>query len=329
MDLKKRFRVRLRVTIALAAALIVVLLAVSIVGFLFLRNRQVALSIADGEMDKATNALIDHFNGLLEPVARVVEATAVLAKIDRSGLHRVETLRYFLDGLETLPQADSLYIGFASDGAFYETLRIGGGINQYGPNGQKPPSSARFALRLLDTSLGERADSFIYIVRWGHIVGVERGLPQYDPRQRPWYLAAWNTPGTVTSDVYPFAASGKPGITLSHRIATDDGVAIGAVGADVSLEVLSQFVERERVGRNGLVFIIDNQDRLIASPRSTGSAPAARNSIEMVPAAAAPDHRIPEATRLRSQNKADKFRATIDGERYLLSFTSFDWQSGN
>ena len=104
MPLRKPVRVRLRVSIAFAAALIVVLLTVAIVGFLFLRNRQAALSIAQGQMGQATAALIDHLNGLLEPVARVVDATAVLEQIDRSGLHRIETLRYFLASLETFPR---------------------------------------------------------------------------------------------------------------------------------------------------------------------------------------------------------------------------------
>jgi adenylate cyclase len=156
MAFKPPVRVRLRVSIAVAAAIVVVLLTAAIVGFLFLRNRQVALAIADKEMDRATAALIDHLNGLLEPVARVVDATAVLAQIDRSGLHRIETLRYFLATLETLPQADSLYIGFASDGTFYEVLRVNPNLELLGPNHQRPLAAARYALRLLDASSGER-----------------------------------------------------------------------------------------------------------------------------------------------------------------------------
>jgi hypothetical protein len=157
MPLAKPLRIRLRVSVAVAAAILVVLLTVAIAGFLFLRNRQVALSIADKEMDQATTALIDHLNGLLEPVARVVDATAVLAQIDRSGLHRIETLRYFLATLETLPQADSLNIGFASDGTFYEVLRASPNLDLLGPGHEPPPGSARYALRLLDASSGERA----------------------------------------------------------------------------------------------------------------------------------------------------------------------------
>src|SRR5262245_5665661 len=329
MPLGKPARVRLRVSIATAAALVVVLLTAAIVGFLFLRNRQVALSIAEQQMGKATASLIDHLNGLLEPVARVVDATAVLAQIDRSGLHRIETLRYFLATLETLPQADSLYIGFASDGTFYEVLRVSPGIALLGPAHERPPASARYALRLLDASSGERADSFIYVARWGEVVGVDRGPATYDPRERPWYRAAWSRQGTTASETYVFAASGKPGITLSHRVATDDGIAIGTVGADVSLDVLTQFVERERIGQNGLVFIVDDENRLVVSPPSTAKPEPRRQHLQLASVTNAQDPRIVEAAQLRAQKGVDKFRAMIDGEPYLVSFTPFDQQFGH
>jgi adenylate cyclase len=329
MPLRQPVRVRLRVSIAFAAALIVVLLTVAIVGFLFLRNRQAALSIAQGQMGQATAALIDHLNGLLEPVARVVDATAVLAQIDRSGLHRIETLRYFLASLETLPQADSLYIGFASDGTFYEVLRVNPNIDLLGQGHKRPPASARYALRLLDASSGERADSFIYVARWGEVVGVDRGPATYDPRERPWYRAAWARPGTTASEAYIFATSSKPGITLSHRIATDDGIAIGTVGADVSFEVLTQFVERERIGQNGIVFIVDDQNRLIAYPQSSSRPDTGRLDLQLSDVAQAQDPRIVAAARQHERDGLDKFNAIIDGESYLMSFTPFDQQFGH
>ena len=329
MPLRRPVRVRLRVSIAFAAALVVVLLTAAIVGFLFLRNRQVALSIAQTQMGQATAALIDHLNGLLDPVARVVDATAVLAQIDRSGLHRIETLRYFLATLETLPQADSLYIGFASDGTFYEVLRVNPNIDLLGRGHARPPASARYALRLLDASSGERADSFIYVARWGDVVGVDRGPAAYDPRERPWYRAAWSRPGTAASEAYIFAASSKPGITLSHRIATDDGIAIGTVGADVSFDVLTQFVERERIGQNGLVFIVDDQNRLIAYPQSSTGSSTDRQDLKLIDVAQAQDPRIVAAVQQYQHAGLDKFSAVIDGESYLVSFTPFDQQFGH
>jgi adenylate cyclase len=328
MPLHLPVRIRLRVSIACAAALVVVLLTAAIVGFLFLRNRQVALSIAQQQMGQATAALIEHLNGLLEPVARVVDATAVLAQIDRSGLHRIETLRYFLATLETLPQANSLYLGFASDGTFYEVLRVNPDVDLLGQGHARPPASAHYALRLLDTSSGERADSFIYVARWGKVVAVDRAPATYDPRERPWYRAAWNRPGTNASEAYMFATSNKPGITLSHRVATDDGIAIGTVGADVSLDVLTQFVENERIGENGLVFILDDENRLIAYPHSRAHVGTGGQDLQLVSATQARDPRIVAAARVRARDGIDKFGAVIDGDSYLVSFTPFDQQYG-
>jgi len=317
---KKRKRIRLRVSIALAAALVIFPLTASIIGFLFLRHSQLALAMATEEMDKASAKLADHLEGLLNPVARVVESTAVLIKFDRSGSRRVETLRYLLEMLQTLPQADGLYIGFARDGAFYHVLKLNPRLERFGPAGTKPPASARFAMRILDASSGEQADSYIYLVRWGEIVGVERGPAKYDPRQRPWYAAAWKALETSISDPYVFFSTGSPGVTLSHRVATDDGLEIGTVGGDVSLDILSEFLARERIGPSGVVFLLDENDRLIGHPKSGTGLTKRDDVIALAKASDVPDPLVAEVVRLRSENKSNRFATKIHGEPYLVSF---------
>ncbi len=41
--------------------------------------------------------------------------------------------------------------------------------------------------------------------------------PDYDPRTRPWYIAARETGEVVRTGVYVFAGDKIPGLSVSHR----------------------------------------------------------------------------------------------------------------
>jgi hypothetical protein len=77
-----------------------------------------ARDLAAEIMNRATTDIMDHSESLLSPLARVVGATAALGKIDPGLLHRPEAFPYYLEVLESAPQAESIYAGFARDGAF-------------------------------------------------------------------------------------------------------------------------------------------------------------------------------------------------------------------
>ncbi len=135
---RPRLRVPLRISVSVAFVLIATPLILGIIGILYLRNAQLARDLATEIMNRATIAVMDHTEGLLSPVGRVVEATASLAKIDPELLRRPEAFQYDLKVLQSTPQAESIYIGFARDGAFYQAERLPPGLAHFGPNGMKP-----------------------------------------------------------------------------------------------------------------------------------------------------------------------------------------------
>ena len=88
----------------------------------------------------------------------------------------------------------------------------------------------------------------------------------YDPRTRPWYIGAVDTPGVYWTDVYIFFTDRKPGITASKAFRDDNGELLGVVGVDIELENLSRFLGDLQIGRNGRAMIIDEAGRLVAFP---------------------------------------------------------------
>ncbi|CAA6605960.1 Adenylate/guanylate cyclase [Rhodospirillaceae bacterium LM-1] len=320
-----RLQIRLRIGIAAAFALVMIPLTVSMVGYLYRNNATLALETANHSMAQASQAIAADVDHLLNPVARVVEASSVLARIDRGALRRVEGMRYFYEQMEKLPQVYSFYIGFGADGGFYQVIRLPKYIKTFGPSSLPPPEGTSHALRLLDDSSGVKADSFIYFADWGDVKGVDRGPAKFDPRVRPWYKSAWQEESTRISDVYIFASTGMPGLTVSKRVATDSGVEIGAIGADITLEALSGFLAQKSIGKEGRVFVMDGEGRLIGHQNPELAGHMNGDKVELLKASEVDDPVVAQAAKLRESQGLNSFTAPLgpNGDNFMVAFTPF------
>lgn len=317
-------QIRLRPGVATAFILLVVPLIGILVGYVYRTSADLALAQASRDMVRITDDIVDDVESLLNPVARVVESIAVQARLNQGQLRRMDGLRYFLDQVENLPQLESLYFGIDRDASFYQALRLTN-VKAIGPAGRAPPPEARYVVRLLDDTSSEHADSYIYLAKWGDLVRVERGPGKFDPRPRPWYTGAFSATGTVISDVYPFASTGTVGMTISRRVESDDGVVIGAVGANISLARVSAFLDQRKIGDRGRVFIIDSESRLIAHPVPSMGIKVKGDSAELLKATDVADPIVADAVRHYEQGEGNFFSAPLgeEGSIYRVSFAPF------
>lgn len=89
----------------------------------------------------------------------------------------------------------------------------------------------------------------------------------FDPRIRPWYRGAVETGDQHWTDVYLFASTQKPGITVSVPIYNDDGILQGVCGIDIDLSAFSRFLDGIEIGKEGFAYIFEKkQGRVIAHP---------------------------------------------------------------
>lgn len=90
--------------------------------------------------------------------------------------------------------------------------------------------------------------------------------PEYDPHTRQWYKKATEKQRSVWTDLYVFFTdSPVAGITYSD-VVTINNEQVGVMAADLSLENLSRFLTKLSVGHNGVVIVVDEQDRVLAHP---------------------------------------------------------------
>lgn len=89
---------------------------------------------------------------------------------------------------------------------------------------------------------------------------------RYDPRERPWYLAAIQTEGEpALVDAYPSISSADINIACAVALLGPDGQAFGAVGMDVTLNRLSEEMSEAELTFGGRMEAVDARGVIIVS----------------------------------------------------------------
>ncbi|MHA7846545.1 HD domain-containing phosphohydrolase [Serratia sp. D1N4] len=85
--------------------------------------------------------------------------------------------------------------------------------------------------------------------------------PPFDPRTRSWFIEAAKQHSLVTSPIYTFKGTGLVGFTYSRQ--ADNGQAV--IGLDVTLSLLSQFLQQQHLPPGSQAAIINFANQVIAS----------------------------------------------------------------
>lgn len=109
----------------------------------------------------------------------------------------------------------------------------------------------------MDLYIGdEKTGSFVSAA--GFIPGAD-----YDPRKRPWYIAAKDADTTVFSPPYQDVNTKKIVIAASRVIRSQDHSVLGVIGLEVSLEDLAAIVPETEVFNAGYGALLDSTGRVL------------------------------------------------------------------
>ncbi len=88
---------------------------------------------------------------------------------------------------------------------------------------------------------------------------------KYDPRERPWYIAAKENPDEIVMiEPYRSVTATDINIGVEKALVDENGEVFGVVGMDVTLENLTDYISNMEVGKGGWAILIDeNGDILV------------------------------------------------------------------
>ncbi|MFZ7126017.1 MAG: PAS domain S-box protein [Desulfobacterales bacterium] len=207
-------------------------------------------NIADLAMEQAQKHLANA-QGAAHLTRRLLSADVV-------GKHQPEQFdileRYFFDQLAVNPQFAGIYFG-EPNGDFFDVRR------------DESRCSGCFRTKINIHSGNLKQTRLIWRDADHKLIASERlQNDTYDPRQRPWYIGAKGEGRIVWTDPYIFFTSKKPGITIAGPTYGPDRKFSGAVGVDIEIDELSNFIAKLRIGKTGRAFILNRNGDVVAFP---------------------------------------------------------------
>ncbi|MBO9997718.1 MAG: PAS domain-containing protein [Cyanobacteria bacterium SID2] len=163
----------------------------------------------------------------------------------------------------------------------------------------------------------------------------------YDPRLRPWYKAGQAAEQSTWSPIFPSAHLGVLQITAVVPIYTSDGEFRGVFGSNLILSQIDRFLQGLEIGQSGQAFIIERSGALVASSMSQEESIALANGVQRLLAAESNNPVVSQTVKallervetLEHVRQTQRFAYNLDGERQLVQVTPFqdgrglDWLS--
>jgi signal transduction histidine kinase len=159
----------------------------------------------------------------------------------------------------------------------------------------------------------------------GNFLMVPPQIPEvhltYDPRIRPWYQGAIHSTDFHWADVYLFASTQKPGITVSAPIFDDRKLLRGVCGIDIDLSAFSRFLKGIDIGKQGVAYIYENKKGYVIAHPGLVQLPWNVDHIGLL-----------RACLVDLKQKGETFGMTsYQGENYFTASTNYpgmDWTVG-
>lgn len=252
------FRIRFQVSIMVTIVLIIAALTAAIVSSLYVISSRVARDAANqlfGAVAQGVSERIDNQVGSMVGLTALGAVQATLVPIRGDGLD-APILPFAFTALAENTSLYSLYYGL-DDGSFFQVIAPRG--EETILSAHKAPAATRWIVRIISGLGAERTEKWWFLDGSLRVLGATvEARPDFDPRQRPWYVAAQGREGTQLSDAYVFHSLGRPGITSSRRFAG------GVFGVDMTLAGLEEIVRKQEISAGGGVVVFDKAMRVLA-----------------------------------------------------------------
>ncbi|CAG1022531.1 partial adenylate cyclase, partial [Patescibacteria group bacterium] len=240
-----------------------ILFTVIIVVYSYHVNSKNSLNLAKELVNTTLNHAVSETKQYLSTAQYTPALTSILLSPDLNILHDANLEQRIIDVLKQSPFLFMYYIG-DEQGNF-----ILGYKNKY----------HSISTKLINNQDKKPFSLLRYRDDKNTVYEEKKQAVDYDPRTRPWYIGSKYNNGFYWTEVYPFFtkepdiiySQTEPnqavyGVSVSTPILNNKKQFIGAVGVDISLVALSDFLRTLKIGENGKALIVNNQRQLILFP---------------------------------------------------------------
>jgi adenylate cyclase len=307
-------------------ALLFVALSVPILIFILVYNYNqtsaVIVATLHDQVAKTRLATIGTAQDLIQQVASALRLLAGMAASD-PGLFKQEPSRELLyRALTSAEQIDAVYVSF-EDGYHRVVTRVDDDRRR---SDARIPRNANWHSSYIDDfSAGKnRRRHRTFFDTWPHVVGEYAVETTLDIRTLAHYKAAKTTGSLAVTELSVNPDTGYPILSLGFPVLRGDRF-IGFAGANMTVDILSRFLDRNRASPRSTTIIVERGGPIIAYPDSAKLVRIVDGRLVVARVTDVADEDLREAYRLRAQFMGDNFmfRSTMTGQEVAASFDGF------
>ncbi|WP_206455580.1 cache domain-containing protein [Aurantimonas marina] len=225
----------------------------AVLALTYFASQNVLLSYAEQLTERVAQDTTTFTENFLDPADDAAELSQRLAERAVVSTDNPAILtRYFYEVLRSRADFAGIFYG-AADGSFIYVNR------------DDTVDGAAFRTKLIDTEPTRSVRLEYFDAEFSPVTRREDDADPYDPRTRPWYVKALERRTVIWTEPYIFFSSRRPGITVATPVFDEESENIrGAVGIDIEIGALSQFLDGLEVGENGSAAIVSQSGDVIA-----------------------------------------------------------------
>jgi hypothetical protein len=296
-------RRRRRVIAPIAAAALLIL---SIIGLVFAgyeSNRRGALALSDDVLEGLQKRIELRTNNWLGASERALQLLhSVFADGPLAGATREDAERLAINLLRHVPSIALVSLADTRGNYVLKRRNEVGSVDTKTIRNDPPPREVTWVRRDANDAV---------------IAREEDPEDRFDPRTRPWFIAATATDRVVWTDPYIFFTDRVPGVTaaIAFRRA---GELRAVFGVDIRLDALGEFLASLEIGTRGQAIIVDGNGLIVAHPeprralREEGTA-LVRTRIDEIG-----DAVLTRAYAVHRVNGAGRYTFDIADERHIV-----------
>jgi adenylate cyclase len=309
-----------------------VLLSIPVLIFILVYNyRQNAAAInatLNDVVARTKQASIEDAENLINPVAGTLTLLAAVAADNPETFRNEEGRELLYEALTSARQIDAVYVSF-EDGYHRVVTRIDDDRRRSDP--AIPPNANWHSsyISSFGTQL-RRVRHRTFFDVWPHVVGNADVETIQDIRALRGYQAAKDARALIIEQPGVNPDTGSPVIFVRYPI-IQDGAFIGCASANITLDVLSQYLTSHRASARGTTLIANpNNGMIIAYPDLKKSVRSEDGRLEIATLDNIADDNVREAYRLQNETDHDDFffRSPQSGEEISASFARYPGSFG-
>ena len=287
------------------------------------KNSEGIITILNEAIAQTSQAGVERTQDLIENIETPLRLLAEVAATDPAYFRAEPSRDLLYRALTSAAHIDAAYVSF-EDGYHRTVTRIDEDRRRADP---RIPATANwhssYIDAITDNLLRTRHRTFFDV--WPNQVGKYDVETEIDIRNLPGYQSAKTTHTLAVTEPSINPDTGSPIISL--RIPIFRGVEfVGCASANITVDVLSRFLDKNRVSPGSNTFVADrNNGKIIAFPDKRKGVRIENGALRIASLADIDDPVVREAHRQRNGGGADRFvfQSPTNGEEFVAAFANF------